>query len=139
MHDTLIELWGIRVTWWKVIGYAGVFIFSARWFFQLWASREARKPVVPPVFWIMSMVGSLMCLAYFVFGKNDSVGILAYLFPSAVSAYNLYLEVNHRRNTSKLAVSPQSTQAAAPTGDPQTRDAHKPTHFKQSERSITAR
>ncbi len=37
-----------------------------------------------------------MCLAYFVFGKNDSVGILAYLFPSGIAAYNLFLDRQHR-------------------------------------------
>ena len=45
----------------------------------------------------MSMIGSFACLSYFVFGKNDSVGILGNIFPSAVAAYNLYLEIAHRR------------------------------------------
>ncbi len=51
---------------------------------------------MPRVFWILSMAGSLMCLSYFVFGKNDSVGILGYLFPSGVSMYNLILDSRHR-------------------------------------------
>ena len=97
MSETLIELWGVLVTGWKLVGYTGVIIFSARWFVQMWASRQAKKPVVPAIFWVMSMAGSLMCLSYFVYGKNDSVGILAYLFPSAVSVYNLYLEFTHRK------------------------------------------
>ena len=97
MHEIFINFFGVRITGWKLIGYLGVLLFSARWLVQLWASRKAKKPVLPMIFWIMSMAGSLMCLAYFVFGKNDSVGILAYLFPSFVSAYNLYLEMTHRR------------------------------------------
>ena len=40
-----------------------------------------RRPVVPTVFWLMSISGSLLLLSYFVFGKNDSVGILSNLFP----------------------------------------------------------
>lgn len=96
MHETLLELWGIRLTGWKIVGYLGVLMFSARWLIQMWASRKARRPVVPAIFWIISMAGSLICLAYFVFGKNDSVGVLAYLFPAAVSAYNLYLHVAHK-------------------------------------------
>lgn len=111
MHDTLMDLWGVRITGWKIIGYLGVFLFSARWFVQVWASREAKRPVMPAVFWIMSMIGSLMCLAYFVFGKNDSVGILAYLFPSVVSAYNLYLEVTHRRRLLRDGESEESNQS----------------------------
>ncbi|MDA0990347.1 MAG: lipid-A-disaccharide synthase N-terminal domain-containing protein [Verrucomicrobia bacterium] len=97
MNETIFEVLGARVTTWKLIGYSGVLLFSGRWFIQLWASRRAGRPVVPRLFWYMSMVGSLMCLAYFVFGKNDSVGILAYLFPCGVSAYNLYLDVVHAR------------------------------------------
>jgi len=35
-----------------------------------------------------------MCsLSYVIFGQDDSVGILAYLFPSGVSVYNLYLDI----------------------------------------------
>jgi len=33
-------------------------------------------------------------LCYFIFGKNDSVGILSNLFPFTVALYNLYL--HHR-------------------------------------------
>jgi lipid-A-disaccharide synthase-like uncharacterized protein len=95
MDDELFRFLGATVTAWKIIGYSGVFLFSARWFVQLWASHRAGKPVVPRMFWWMSMVGSLMCLAYFVFGKNDSVGILAYLFPSGIAAYNLMLDMRH--------------------------------------------
>ena len=97
MDATLFILFGIRVTAWKLVGYLGVFMFTSRWFVQMWASRKAGKPVVPRVFWVLSMAGSLLCLLYFIFGKNDSVGILAYLFPSGVSAYNLYLDITHKK------------------------------------------
>jgi len=96
MHNELITMWGITVTGWKIVGYLGVFMFTSRWFVQMLASRKAGKPVVPRIFWILSMAGSLMCLSYFVFGKNDSVGILGYLFPSVVSMYNLILDSRHR-------------------------------------------
>ena len=98
MHEELFRFMGATVTAWKIIGYAGVLMFSSRWFVQLWASRRAGKPVVPRQFWWMSMAGSLMCLSYFVFGKNDSVGILAYLFPSFIAAYNLSLDIRHARS-----------------------------------------
>lgn len=97
MNETLFIFLGIRITAWKLIGYAGVFMFTSRWFVQVWASRQAGKPVVPILFWLLSVAGSLLCLFYFIFGKNDSVGILAYLFPSAISAYNLYLEIKYRK------------------------------------------
>ena len=97
MNETLFHVFGARVTGWKLLGYIGVLMFTGRWFAQVWASRKAGKPVVPRVFWIMSMAGSLMCLMYFVFAKSDSVGILAYLFPAVISGYNLYLDLKTRR------------------------------------------
>ena len=60
------------------------------------AARRAGRVVVPRLFWYMSVVGSLMTLSYFVWGKNDSVGILGNLFPSFVAIYNLWLDIGHR-------------------------------------------
>jgi lipid-A-disaccharide synthase-like uncharacterized protein len=99
VHETLFTVLGANVTAWKLVGYLGVTMFTSRWFVQMLASRKAGRPVVPRLFWGMSMAGSLLCLAYFIFGKNDSVGILAYLFPSGVSAYNLFLDTAHRKAT----------------------------------------
>src|SRR5262249_30596252 len=109
MHNVLLDLFGIQITGWKLIGYLGVSLFSARWLVQMWASRAARKPTVPIAFWIMSIGGSLACLAYFIFGKNDSVGILSNLFPCTVAAYNLYLELTHRGSNS-LRYSHEATE-----------------------------
>jgi lipid-A-disaccharide synthase-like uncharacterized protein len=85
------------VTLWKIIGYGGTMLFAGRWFVQLWASHRAGKPTVPRLFWVMSVVGSVCVLAYFTFGKMDSVGILGNLFPSFIAAYNLYLDLRHRK------------------------------------------
>ena len=97
MHDVLFEALGAKVTGWKLVGYLGVFIFAWRWLVQVAASRRAGKPVMPRLFWIMSVAGSLMCLCYFIFGKNDSVGILGYFFPTLVAGYNLYLDITHKK------------------------------------------
>jgi lipid-A-disaccharide synthase-like uncharacterized protein len=86
----------VTITWWKLIGYVGATMFAGRWFVQWWAARSAGRVVVPRLFWYMSVVGSIMTLCYFVWGKNDSVGILQNLFPSFVAVYNLWLDVRHR-------------------------------------------
>ena len=44
----------------------------------------------------MSIAGSLLLLSYFIFGKNDSVGIISNLFPTFVASYNLYLDYRRR-------------------------------------------
>jgi len=101
MNQVLLSAFGLTITPWKLIGYLGVGLFAGRWFVQLYYSRKYKRPVVPTVFWIMSFSGSLLLLSYFVFGKNDSVGILSNLFPAGVAGYNLYLDVRHKRRRSE--------------------------------------
>jgi lipid-A-disaccharide synthase-like uncharacterized protein len=107
MNNTILifELLGMTlvITPWKIIGYIGVILFAGRWFVQLWASRRSRKVVMPRLFWYMSIVGSLMLLSYFIFGKNDSVGILSNSFPFLIASYNLYLDVTHKNRLNDSA------------------------------------
>lgn len=102
MNTVLVTFWGVVITPWKLIGYVGVGLFAGRWFVQLYASRQHRRPVVPRLFWYMSIAGSLMLLSYFVFGKNDSVGILSNAFPFTVAAYNLYLDSRAKQPQSSV-------------------------------------
>lgn len=92
------NFFGLQLEVGKIIGYLGTFLFAGRWFVQAVASRSAKRPVVPRMFWYMSILGSVMVLSYFIFGKNDSVGILGYLFPTVVACYNLYLDFNKHRH-----------------------------------------
>ena len=88
---------GLHVTPWKLVGYAGALMFGGRWVVQFIASRRAGKPVIPRVFWYMSLVGALMTLSYFLFSaKQDSVGVLQNLFPTFAAAYSLGLDIQHR-------------------------------------------
>jgi lipid-A-disaccharide synthase-like uncharacterized protein len=100
MLETQIDwlIWtGLHVTGWKLIGYAGALMFGGRWLAQFIASRRAGKPVIPRLFWYMSILGSLMTLSYFIFSpKQDSVGVLQNLFPAFTAFYSLYLDVKHR-------------------------------------------
>ncbi|NJD33005.1 MAG: hypothetical protein FIB04_14095 [Gammaproteobacteria bacterium] len=98
MNDVLMTVFGVTITPWKLVGYLGVVLFAGRWFVQMAYSRAHGKPVVPTVFWVMSILGSVFLLAYFTFGKNDSVGILSNLFPAGVAVYNMYLDVTHKRS-----------------------------------------
>jgi lipid-A-disaccharide synthase-like uncharacterized protein len=97
MNETLFELYGWVVTPWKLVGYLGVGMFGSRWLVQLWASSKSKRPTFPTFFWILSMGGSLCLLSYFLFGKNDSVGILSNLSPFFIASYNLYLDLSSKR------------------------------------------
>ena len=92
MNEAILHMAGIVITPWKLVGYTGVFLFAGRWGVQLMASRASQRPVLPRLFWYMSISGSLLLLLYFIFGKNDSVGVLSNLFPLFIAGYNLVLD-----------------------------------------------
>ncbi|MGA2684983.1 MAG: lipid-A-disaccharide synthase N-terminal domain-containing protein [Verrucomicrobiota bacterium] len=96
MNEPLLRIANEVITPWKLVGYAGAFTFSARWVVQMLASWKLQRSVFPRFFWYMSMIGSLLLLSYFTFGKTDSVGILSNLFPLGIAAYNLFLEFKKR-------------------------------------------
>ena len=88
---------GLHMSPWKLIGWTGALMFGGRWVVQFVASRREGRPVIPRVFWYMSLVGSAMTLSYFVFShKQDSVWVIQNLFPSFTAAYSLYLDIKHR-------------------------------------------
>jgi len=97
MNDVITILLGVTITPWKLIGYVGVALFAGRWVVQVLATRRHGKPVIPRVFWIMSVSGSVLLLSYFIFGKNDSVGVLSNLFPTGVAVYNLLMDIRAKR------------------------------------------
>ena len=99
MNQELLWLgWtGLHMTPWKLIGMTGALMFGARWVVQFIASKRAQKPVIPRLFWYMSIVGSLMTLSYFLFSsKQDAVGVLQNLFPAFTAIYSLYLDIRNR-------------------------------------------
>ncbi|MDE2271923.1 MAG: lipid-A-disaccharide synthase N-terminal domain-containing protein [Xanthomonadaceae bacterium] len=99
MGHILQSLVNYQLTTWKVVGYLGMLMFTSRWFVQVYATRKYKRVVMPLSFWVLSVCGSLLLLAYFIFYKNDSVGILANLFPVLVSIYNLVMHLRHPRNS----------------------------------------
>ena len=97
MNDVLFHIHHIGVTPWKLIGYVGVFLFTARWFVQLYATKKMKRVVMPMSFWWLSITGSVLLLIYFTMGKNDSVGVMSNLFPAFVSVYNLYTHLRQHK------------------------------------------
>ena len=99
MEHILHALASYQITPWKVVGYLGMLMFTSRWFVQVYATRKHKRVVMPLSFWVLSVCGSILLLAYFVVGKNDSVGILSNLFPVGVSVYNLLMHLRHHRDS----------------------------------------
>ena len=96
MEHVLHALRDFQITPWKVVGFVGTFTFTARWFVQLYATKKHKRVVMPMAFWWLSVFGSVLLLAYFVFGKNDSVGIVSNFFPLFVSIYNVSVHLRHK-------------------------------------------
>ncbi len=97
MNAVIAQLFGVVITPWKIVGYLGVGLFAGRWVVQMLATRKHGKPTMPRIFWSMSLVGSVLLLSYFIWGKNDSVGVLSNLFPATVALYNWVMDVKHHR------------------------------------------
>ncbi|HEX7349067.1 MAG TPA: lipid-A-disaccharide synthase N-terminal domain-containing protein [Rhodanobacteraceae bacterium] len=96
MEYILHALANFQLTPWKVVGFLGMAMFTSRWFVQMYATKKHKKVTMPLSFWVLSVCGSVLLLAYFTVGKNDSVGILSNLFPVVVSIYNLSVHLRHR-------------------------------------------
>lgn len=116
MNEPILTLhfWGQAwvVTAWKLVGYTGVGIFSARWVVQVLASYRAGRSHIPELFWYLSLAGSILVLSYFTFSeKNDSVGILSNLFPSIIATYNIFLVHRARRKEAARLSTPPPPSA----------------------------
>ena len=92
----IYELQNFHLTPWKIVGLFGTLMFTSRWFVQLYYTRKHGRVVMPLAFWVLSLCGSMLLLSYFVFGKNDSVGIISNVFPLFVSTYNLLVCLRHQ-------------------------------------------
>jgi lipid-A-disaccharide synthase-like uncharacterized protein len=45
-------------------------------------------------------MGSAMVTSYFIWGKNDSVGVLTNVLPATVAFYNLVMDIKNGRSRS---------------------------------------
>ena len=74
---------------WVSVGLLGQILFTGRMVVQWWVSEKNKQSVVPPMFWLMSLVGSVMLLSYFTW-RRDIVGILGQGFGLAIYLRNLH-------------------------------------------------
>ena len=81
---------------WKLIGFAGIGTFGTRFLVQWLYSEKHKESKVPPIFWWQSLIGTFLCLAYFL-RQQDSVGIAGYLLNVIPYTRNLMLVYRKRR------------------------------------------
>lgn len=110
---TMLAWTGMHLTPWKLVGLTGAAMFGARWLVQAIASHRAGRPVLPRMFWYMSLCGSLMALSYFLFSsKQDAVGVLQNLLPAFTAAYGLYLDLRDDSSNSRSSTMAGRTKHA---------------------------
>jgi lipid-A-disaccharide synthase-like uncharacterized protein len=75
---------------WIALGLCGQLLFFSRFVVQWIASEKARRSIVPNAFWYLSILGSLLLLAYSLY-RRDLVFILGSLMGSLIYFRNLWL------------------------------------------------
>jgi lipid-A-disaccharide synthase-like uncharacterized protein len=93
---------------WKVIGFAGLGVFQARWIVQWLYSEKHKESKVPPAFWWLSLAGALLETCYFL-RQADSVGIAGYCVSAVPYTRNLMLVYGKKRRD--LAAAPSGFTA----------------------------
>jgi lipid-A-disaccharide synthase-like uncharacterized protein len=78
----------MTVLFWLGLGLFGQVLFTGRMVVQWIASERKGTSVVPPMFWWMSLVGSLLLLAYF-FWRRDPIGLIGQAFGSFIYLRNI--------------------------------------------------
>ena len=70
---------------WLILGFFAQALFASRFIIQWIASERAGESVMPEVFWLLSLLGSSLLLAYAIKQKDpvfilgQSTGFLVYL------------------------------------------------------------
>lgn len=75
---------------WVGLGLLGQVLFTGRMIVQWLVSERSKKSVVPPIFWWMSLGGSTMLMAYFLW-RRDPIGLLGQSFGWFIYVRNLWM------------------------------------------------
>jgi lipid-A-disaccharide synthase-like uncharacterized protein len=92
LHDVFVT----RLDAWVLLGFVAQGFFTARFVVQWIASERAGKSVVPLTFWLLSIGGGALLLAY-AFYRRDPVFIAGQGFGVFVYLRNLYFVMRERR------------------------------------------
>jgi lipid-A-disaccharide synthase-like uncharacterized protein len=83
-------------TAWTALGFLGQGMFFSRFAVQWIASERRRESHMPVAFWWLSLIGSLITLAY-AFHRRDPVFVVGQAFGWLVYSRNLALIYRERR------------------------------------------
>ena len=55
---------------WVIFGFAAQFVFFLRFAYQWYVSEKKKESVIPIGFWYLSLIGTIMILAYSIYRKD---------------------------------------------------------------------
>lgn len=93
-----ITSWGSLI--WILCGFLGQAAFFGRMALQWLVSEREKRSVVPPAFWVLSLIGGILLFTYFAW-RRDIVGILGQTTGIVIYARNLRLISKERRRASE--------------------------------------
>lgn len=82
---------------WNAIGFSGTFLFASRFWIHWWRAEHNLSDALRMDFWIISLIGSVLALAYFIHIK-DIVNIIGFGAGMIPYARNLFLMKQKRSN-----------------------------------------
>ena len=83
--------------WLVIFGSAGQIIFTLRFIYQYFYSQRKRQSALPAGFWVISLIGSGVIIAYGLF-RRDPVLILGQSFGFVAYIRNLMIGFKERKN-----------------------------------------
>lgn len=86
---------------WVALGFGGQIVFGGRWIVQWLVSEKNKTSSVPISFWWMSLLGSIVLFAYFVW-RNDVVGVMGQTSGVVIYARNIQLIRKQARREAAL-------------------------------------
>jgi lipid-A-disaccharide synthase-like uncharacterized protein len=90
--------------YWLYLGFAGQLLFGLRFLVQWVASERKGESIIPIYFWYLSLLGSMILLAYAIF-RRDPVFILGQSTGFIVYMRNLMLIYRKRAASQNFAPS----------------------------------
>lgn len=84
---------------WLIVGFAGQALFSGRFLIQWIVSERAKKSMIPTAFWLFSIGGGAVMLAYAIY-REDPVFITGQAAGLFIYARNLWFIMNHAKGDS---------------------------------------
>jgi lipid-A-disaccharide synthase-like uncharacterized protein len=98
---------------WATVGYVGSALWATRAFVQWWVSERTGKSTLPRAFWLLSLAGSVLLLAY-ALSQKDPVMTIGYVMGCVPYVRNLVLLARHSSN-SKLETTSMTLDPTRPS------------------------